>query len=186
MPQMPFIRRHHLMFQHDNIQLYVARICTLFREAENVPVLLWPAYSPDMSPTEDQHVRQRGQSLKRSGTAFHRPQSTAWSTLCEGDVSRWMRKMVVTPEADWFSDQRPYLFLRYLWPTDAYLYSQLCEIHRLRPNEFMSIVWFPYMNCNSVKSLKLLNVAFIFLFSAHEVGGILIGENRLVVISGAV
>jgi hypothetical protein len=26
--------------------------------------------------------------LKRSGTTFHRPQSTAWSTLCEGDVSR--------------------------------------------------------------------------------------------------
>jgi hypothetical protein len=26
------------------------------------------------------------QPLKRSGTTFHRPQSTAWSTLCEGDV----------------------------------------------------------------------------------------------------
>jgi hypothetical protein len=26
------------------------------------------------------------QPLKRSGTTFHRPQSTAWSALCEGDV----------------------------------------------------------------------------------------------------
>uniref|UniRef100_A0A4W5QSD4 Activated leukocyte cell adhesion molecule b n=1 Tax=Hucho hucho TaxID=62062 RepID=A0A4W5QSD4_9TELE len=35
------------MFQHD-----VARICTQFLEAENVPVFPWPAYSLDMSPIE--------------------------------------------------------------------------------------------------------------------------------------
>jgi hypothetical protein len=40
----PFIHRHHLMFQHDNAQSHVARICTQFLEAENVPVLPWPAY----------------------------------------------------------------------------------------------------------------------------------------------
>ncbi len=44
------------------------------------------------------------QPLKRSGPTFHRPQSTTWSTLCEGDVSHCMRQMVVTPETDWFSD----------------------------------------------------------------------------------
>jgi hypothetical protein len=44
----PFIHRHHLMFQHDNAQPHVARICTQFLEAENVPVLPWPAYPPDM------------------------------------------------------------------------------------------------------------------------------------------
>ena len=44
----PFIHRH-LMFQH-NAWPHVARICTQFLEAENVPVLPWPAYSPDMSP----------------------------------------------------------------------------------------------------------------------------------------
>ena len=38
---------------------------TQFLDAENVPVLPWPAYSPDMSPIEhvwnalDRHVRQR-------------------------------------------------------------------------------------------------------------------------------
>ena len=48
----PFIRRHHLMFQHDNAQTHVARICTQFLDAENVPILPWPAYSPDMSPIE--------------------------------------------------------------------------------------------------------------------------------------
>ncbi len=48
----PFIHGHHLMLQHDNAWSHVARICTQFLEAENIPVLAWPAYSPDMSPIE--------------------------------------------------------------------------------------------------------------------------------------
>jgi hypothetical protein len=47
-----FIRYHHLIFQHDNAQPHVARICIKFLEAENVLVLPWPAYSPGMSPIE--------------------------------------------------------------------------------------------------------------------------------------
>ena len=43
--------------------------------------------------------------------------------------------------------------------------AHLCENHRLGPNEFISIDWFPSMNFNSVKSLKLLHVVLIFLFS---------------------
>ncbi len=46
----PFVHIHHLMLQHDNARPHVARICTQFLEAENIPVLAWPAYSPDMSP----------------------------------------------------------------------------------------------------------------------------------------
>ena len=62
---MPFIRRHPLMFQHDNARPRVVRICTQFLEAENVPVLPRPAYAPDMSPIKhfwdalDRCVRQR-------------------------------------------------------------------------------------------------------------------------------
>uniref|UniRef100_A0A8C7WSD7 Tc1-like transposase DDE domain-containing protein n=1 Tax=Oryzias sinensis TaxID=183150 RepID=A0A8C7WSD7_9TELE len=43
----------------------IARICTQFLEAENIPVLAWPAYSPDMSPIEhvwdalDRRIQQR-------------------------------------------------------------------------------------------------------------------------------
>ncbi|KAL0179256.1 hypothetical protein M9458_024698, partial [Cirrhinus mrigala] len=48
----PFVHDHHLMLQHDNARPHVARICTQFLEAENIPVLAWPAYSPDMSPIE--------------------------------------------------------------------------------------------------------------------------------------
>ncbi len=61
---MPFIHDHHLMFQHDNARPHVARIFTQLLEAENIPVLAWPAYSPDMSPIEhvwdalDRRIRQ--------------------------------------------------------------------------------------------------------------------------------
>ncbi|ROL41031.1 Transposable element Tcb2 transposase [Anabarilius grahami] len=61
----PFIHDHHLMLQHENARPHVARICTQFLEAENIPVLAWPAYSPDMSPIEhvwdalDWRIRQR-------------------------------------------------------------------------------------------------------------------------------
>ncbi len=48
----PFIHDHHLMLQHDNAQPHVARICTQLLEAENIPVLGWPAYSLDMSLIE--------------------------------------------------------------------------------------------------------------------------------------
>ncbi|KAL0151250.1 hypothetical protein M9458_053441 [Cirrhinus mrigala] len=34
----PFIHDYHLMLQHDNAQTHVARICTQFLEAENIPV----------------------------------------------------------------------------------------------------------------------------------------------------
>ncbi|KAL0203597.1 hypothetical protein M9458_001615, partial [Cirrhinus mrigala] len=61
----PFILGHHLLVQHGYARPHVARICTQFLEAENIPVLAWLAYSPDMSPIEhvwdalDQHIHQR-------------------------------------------------------------------------------------------------------------------------------
>ncbi|KAL0153149.1 hypothetical protein M9458_051545 [Cirrhinus mrigala] len=58
----PFIHDHHLMLQHDNAQPPVARICTQFLEAENIPVLEWPAYSPDIEhvwDALDRRIRQR-------------------------------------------------------------------------------------------------------------------------------
>ncbi len=51
------------------------------------------------------------QPLKRSGPTFHRPQSTTWSTLCEGDGLHCVRQMVVTPDTDWFSDPPHPLFI---------------------------------------------------------------------------
>ncbi len=61
----PFIHDHHLMLHYDNVRPHVARICTQFLEAENIPVLAWPAYSQDLSPIEHvwdalgRRIRQR-------------------------------------------------------------------------------------------------------------------------------
>ena len=63
------------MFQHDNAWPHVARICTQFLEAENIPVVLWPAYSPDMLPIEhvwnalDRRARQRSSSRQYPATS---------------------------------------------------------------------------------------------------------------------
>jgi hypothetical protein len=96
--------------------------------------------------------------LKKSGTTFHRPQSTAWSTLCEGDVA--LHEAYAGHTRYWLVFWSIPIYLRYLWPIDAYLFPQSCKIHRLWPIEFISIDWFPYMNCNSVTSFKLFHVAF--------------------------
>uniref|UniRef100_A0A8C1J0B0 Transposase Tc1-like domain-containing protein n=1 Tax=Cyprinus carpio TaxID=7962 RepID=A0A8C1J0B0_CYPCA len=83
----PFIHDHHLMLQHDNARPHVARICTQFLEAENIPVLAWPAYSPDMfgvlwiavydSVFQFLPISSNfAQPLKRRGLTFQRPQST--------------------------------------------------------------------------------------------------------------
>ncbi|KAJ8370550.1 hypothetical protein SKAU_G00105780 [Synaphobranchus kaupii] len=48
----PFVRLHDVTLQQDNARPHVARVCAQLLEAEHVPVLPWPAYSPDMSPIE--------------------------------------------------------------------------------------------------------------------------------------
>ncbi len=89
----PFIHDHHLMLQHDNARPHVARICTQFLEAENIPVflhgqhthrtchplsmfgMLWIGVYDSVFqflPISSSFA----QPLKRSGPTFHRPQST--------------------------------------------------------------------------------------------------------------
>ena len=123
----PFIRCHHLMFQHDNARPHVTRFSTQFLEPENVPVLPWPAYSPDMSSIEhvwdalDQLVFQQhvpvAANIQQLCTTIEEewdniPQATINSLI--KDVSRWMRQMVVTQDTDWFSESYPYLFYAYV------------------------------------------------------------------------
>ncbi len=101
----PFFHDHHLILQHDNAGPHVARICTQFLDAENIPVHAWPAYSPDMSPLSMFGMlwisvyNSVFQFLPISSN-FHRPQSTTWSTLCEGGVLHCVKQMVVTPDTD--------------------------------------------------------------------------------------
>ncbi len=105
----PFIHDHHLMLQHDNAWPHVARICTQFLEAENIPVLAWPAYSSDMSPIEhvwdalDRRIRQCvpvPANIQQLHTAIEEewtniPQATI-NNLINSMQRRW--QMVVTPD----------------------------------------------------------------------------------------
>ena len=120
----PFIRRHHLMFQHYNAQPHVARTCTEFLEAENVPVLPWPAYSPGISSIVhvwdalDLRVRQRGLVPHQYPATLHShwkgsvQHSTGHNQQPDQFYVNCMRQLVVTPDTDWFSGTRPYFCLK--------------------------------------------------------------------------
>ena len=49
---LPLVNAHNLTFQHDNARPHVARVCRDFLNQNNVQVLNWPPYSPDLNPIE--------------------------------------------------------------------------------------------------------------------------------------
>jgi hypothetical protein len=108
---------HHLMFRHDNARLCDARICTQFLEAENVPVLPWPAYSPDMSPIE--HVY--------GSTAYF--SSRQYVELCRAAWGKWWSHQILTG------------FLIHD-PTFFFLKVPVTNMHICIPSHVKSIDWF--------------------------------------------
>ena len=48
----PFVQQNNLFFQQDNARDHVARACCEYLAANNIHVLEWPPYSPDLSPIE--------------------------------------------------------------------------------------------------------------------------------------
>ena len=62
---LPLVNDHNLTFQHDNARPHVARVCRKFLNQNNVQVLDWPTYSPDLNPVEhlwdalDRRIRKR-------------------------------------------------------------------------------------------------------------------------------
>ncbi len=105
----PFIHDHHLMLQHDNAQPYVTRICTQFLEAENIPVLAWPAYSPDMSPIEpvldalDRHIRQRvpvSASIQQLHTAIEEESTNSPQATINNLINSMWRRCVALHEVN--------------------------------------------------------------------------------------
>ena len=48
----PLVQLHQMTFQHDNARPQVARVCQDFLANNNIVLLDWPPYSPDLSPIE--------------------------------------------------------------------------------------------------------------------------------------
>ncbi len=105
----PFIHDHHLMLQHDNARPLVARICTQFLVAENLPVLAWPAYSPDMSPIEqvwdalDRHIRQRvpvPANIQKLRTAIEEEWTNIPQATINNLINSMQRRCVALREAN--------------------------------------------------------------------------------------
>ncbi len=105
----PFIHGHHLMLQHDNARPHVTRICTQFLEAENIPVLAWPAYSSDMSPIEhvwdalDRRIRQRvpvPANIQQLHTAIEEEWTNSPQATINNLINSMWRRCVALREAN--------------------------------------------------------------------------------------
>lgn len=68
----PYVAQHnYVTFMHDNARPHVARICQDYLAQNNVRVLNWPPYSPDMNPIEhlwDIMGRQLQRRIPQPGT----------------------------------------------------------------------------------------------------------------------
>ncbi len=110
----PFIHDHHLMLQHDNAWPHVARICTQFLEAENIPVIAWPAYSLDMSPIEhvwdalDWRIRQHV-PVPANIQQLHTAIEEEWTNIPQGHNQQpdqlYAKEMCCTACGKWWSHQ---------------------------------------------------------------------------------
>ncbi len=85
------------------------------------------------------------QPLKRSGPTFHRPQSTTWSTLCEGD-GKWWSHQILTG----------FRWMDYLGKGEVLTNTDL--------DRFVNNIWEKQAFCLHRKSLRSLS-------SAHEKWG---------------
>ena len=119
----PFVHRHHVMFQHGNARPHAARICTHFLDAEEFPLVPWPASFPDMPPIElvwdalEKHVRQClpvPANIQQLRSAIEEEWDTIPQATINSLINSMWRRCVALHEAntDWFSDLFPYIIYK--------------------------------------------------------------------------
>ncbi len=88
----------HCWAIHPQPSPHVARICTQFLEAENISVLEWPAYSPDLSPIEhvwdalDRHIRQRV-PVPANIQQLHTAIKVEWTNIPQATINNLINSM---------------------------------------------------------------------------------------------
>lgn len=96
----PFLEQHQDVgiLQQDNARPHAARITTAYLHENNVNVMQWPAFSPDLSPIE--HLwDQIGQLiLRRTPRPANRPQlihalQEEWNNIPQGRIQRLIGSM---------------------------------------------------------------------------------------------
>ena len=89
----PFVRQHNVTFQQDNARAHVARLSMAFLQQNNVNVMHWPPYSPDLSPIEHLwRVRNRPQ-LTTTLQTLRLALMQEWNAIPQAEISRLILSM---------------------------------------------------------------------------------------------
>ena len=94
----PFVRQHNVTFQQDNARAHVARLSMVFLQQNNVNVMHWPPYCPDLSHIEhlwdvlDRRVRNRPQPPTTLQT-LRLALMQEWNALPQAEINRLILSM---------------------------------------------------------------------------------------------
>ena len=94
----PYVRQHDDTFQEDNAWAHVARLSKAFLQQNNVDVMHWPPYSPDLSPIEhlwdvlDRRVRNRPQP-PTTRQALRLALIQEWNAIPQAEINRLILSM---------------------------------------------------------------------------------------------
>ena len=95
----PFVRQHNVTFQQDNARTHVARLSMAFLQQNNVNVMHWPPYSPDLSPIEhlwdvlDRRVRNSPQPPTTLQT-IRLALMQEWNAIPHAETNRLILSMI--------------------------------------------------------------------------------------------
>ena len=145
----PFIRHHHLMFQHDNAwpmsqgSVHNSKKLKMSQFSHGLNTHVW-WHGWHVWDALDWRVRQPvpiSANIQQLQTAIEEEWDNVPQAIINSRINSMRIRGVALHEGNGGHTRywlvlwsRPLPFSRCLWSTDAYLYSQSCEIHILGPN----------------------------------------------------